>query len=74
MNSVTRQLLLLLPFLMLVAACGGGADDSETAATGDTMAAGPLSVADTPTLARAADGTYEGSLAIVRPYFRPAAF
>ena len=58
MNSVTRQLLLLLPLLMLVAACGGGADDSETAATGDTMAAGPLSVADTPTRARAADGRY----------------
>ncbi len=58
MDSVTRQLLLLLPLLMLVAACGGGADDSETAATGETMAAGPLSVADTPTRARAADGRY----------------
>ena len=58
MNSVTRQLLLLLSLLMLGAACGGGADDSETAATGETMAAGPLSVADTPTRARAADGRY----------------
>ena len=58
MNSVTRQLLLLLPFLMLVAACGGGADDSETATPADTMATGPLSVADTPTRARAADGRY----------------
>ena len=55
---MTRKLLLLLPLLMLVAACGGGADDSETAATADTMAAGPLSVADTPTRARAADGRY----------------
>ena len=58
MNSMTRQLLRSLPLLMLVAACGGGASDAETAATADTMAAGPLSVADTPTRARAADGRY----------------
>ena len=58
MNSMTRQLLRSLPLLMLVAACGGGASDAETAATVDTMAAGPLSVADTPTRARAADGRY----------------
>ena len=55
---MTRQLLLVLTSLALVAACGGGADDVETAATADTMAAGPLSVADTPTRAQAADGRY----------------
>ena len=61
MTSLTRPLLRLFPLLMLamfVAACGGVADDAETAAPADTMADGPLSVADTPTRARAADGRY----------------
>ena len=55
---MTRQLRLSLILLVLVAACGDRAGDAETAATADTMAAGPLSVADTPTRAQAADGRY----------------
>lgn len=38
-------------------ACGGGASEPETPAP-DTATAGPLTVADTPTRARAADGRY----------------
>ncbi len=55
---MTRQLLLAFTLLALVAACGGGAPDSGAAMTADTMATGRLTVADTPTRARAADGRY----------------
>ena len=55
---MTRQLLLAFTLLALVAACGGGAPDSGAATTADTKATGRLTVADTPTRARAADGRY----------------
>ena len=58
MTSMTRGFRRSFVLLAFIVACGGGADDSGTAAPADAMATGPLTVADTPTRARAADGRY----------------
>ncbi len=56
MLTMTKQVV-ALTVLVFVCSCGGDAGDADTAATA-VLPPGPLSVADTPTRARAADGRY----------------